>query len=57
MMFERIYDELDYIVKTHKLDDNLRQKIFEYFAFCWQKNLIFDKELIDFSELNSTLQS
>jgi len=29
----------------------------EYFEFCWRKNVMFDKEIVDFTDLNSTLRN
>ena len=29
----------------------------EYFEYCWRKNVIFDTEINDFSDLSSTLKN
>ncbi len=34
----------------------MKNRIFEYFEFCWRKNIIFDRDLKDFSDLSLTLR-
>jgi hypothetical protein len=36
--------------------EEVKLRTMEYFDFCWRKNIIFDKDNYDFSDLSTKLQ-
>jgi hypothetical protein len=43
------------MLRESNMPKDIREKASEYFEYCWRKNVIFDKEMHDFSDLSQTL--
>ena len=54
--YKSIRNQLENLFIQKKVDQKYVDKAFEYFEFCWRKNVIFDVEQSDFNDLSNTLQ-
>lgn len=55
-LYENTLNDLESLLLQNNIPKNLKNKILEYFEYCWRKNVIFDKDLTDFSNLSLTLR-
>jgi hypothetical protein len=53
--YQNKLEELEFKLKQKSIPNHLRNRIFEYFEFCWRKRKVFE-QLSDFSELSAPLQ-
>ena len=56
VQYERTSNDLEMLLREKNLPGSVKNKIFEYFEYCWRKNIIFDRDLKDFSDLSLTLR-
>lgn len=53
--YEKAANDLSNQMKKNKLDQHLKEKIFDYFEFCWKQNVIFKEKFRNLKELSSSL--